>query len=99
MSEMEECEIIECARINLTTCKLLPPPVNSSNMYLSSDELDNLYDDDGCFYTEMLRKTYRYETYMKFSLCMGILTIGKEKFHSIFQKVDKVNTWGIIERK
>ena len=99
MSEMEECEIIECARINLTTCKLLPPPVNSSNMYLSSDELDNLYDDDGCFYTEMLRKTYRYETYMKFSLCMGILTIGKENSHSIFQKVDKVNTWGIIARK
>merc|ERR1711963_262973 len=28
----------------------------------------------------MLRKTFRYETYMKFSLCMGILTIVSASF-------------------
>ena len=73
-----DCRAVNCSEIDLSTCRPFPYESysNESEEYLAEDQL-NLYDEDGCFYTDMLRSTRRYETYMNFSLCMGILTIGK----------------------
>ena len=79
---MDHCERVNCSSINISVCTPVqflpyePLSYNSSEIYLSDDELS--YDEEGCFYTDRLRRTYRYETYLKFSLCMGILTIGRE---------------------
>ena len=73
-----DCRAVNCSEIDLSTCRPFPYESysNESEEYLAEDQI-NLYDEDGCFYTDMLRSTRRYETYMNFSLCMGILTIGK----------------------
>ena len=80
---MEECKPYNgtmCHDINLTTCSPLPFDPFSNESQVSQEDLDSLYDEEGCFFTHVLRKTQRYETYMKFSLCMGILTIGRYPF-------------------
>ena len=73
-----DCRAVNCSEIDLSTCRPFPYESysNETEEYLAEDQI-NLYDEDGCFYTDMLRSTRRYETYMNFSLCMGILTIGK----------------------
>lgn len=72
------CEIVNCSVIDVTSCSpIYEPGPNTSELYLAEDqELDTLYDEEGCFYTDILRETNSYKTYMKFSLWMGILTIG-----------------------
>ena len=72
------CEIVNCSVIDVTSCSpIYEPGPNTSELYLADDqELDTLYDEEGCFYTDILRETNSYKTYMKFSLWMGILTIG-----------------------
>ena len=72
------CEIVNCSVIDVTSCSpIYEPGPNTSELYLAEDqELDTLYDEEGCFYTDVLRETNSYKAYMKFSLWMGILTIG-----------------------
>merc|ERR1712198_98764 len=79
------CDVVSnCTDVNLSTCTPYRFEIingNSSTQdYLTETELAELYDEQGCFYTEMLRRTHRYETYMKFSLCMGIMTIVSGMF-------------------
>jgi len=76
-----DCRAVNCSEIDLSTCRPFPYESysNESEEYLAEDQI-NLYDEDGCFYTDMLRSTRRYETYMNFSLCMGILTIVSGSF-------------------
>ena len=76
-----ECSVANCSNINLTSCQPLfsyDVYSNESEDYLMEEDLIDLYDEDGCFYTDLQRRTQRYETYMNFSLCMGILTIGRQ---------------------
>ena len=83
------CEIVNnCSKIDLSTCSPIYAPVpNTSALYLEDGRgLDTLYDEKGCFYTDILRETNSYNAYMKFSLWMGILTIGMRSHR--FLRVD-----------
>ena len=56
------CEIGDCSLINITTCERnFQDLVNES----SPDEADEIYDENGCFYTERLRGTEEYDNYLK----------------------------------
>ena len=92
---MAECKPYNgtmCHDINLTTCSPLPYDPFGNESQVSQEDLDTLYDEEGCFFTHVLRKTNRYETYMKFSLCMGILTIGRYPYSltSVCKDIDNI---------
>ena len=72
------CEIVNCSVIDVDTCSpIYEPGPNTSELFLEEGlGLDTLYDEEGCFYTDILRETNSYKAYMTFSLWMGILTIG-----------------------
>ena len=76
------CEIVNCSVIDVSTCSpFYEPGPNTSELYPEEDQaLDTLYDEEGCFYTDVLRETHSYKKYMTFSLWMGIMTIGKDRF-------------------
>ena len=72
------CEIVNCSVIDAASCSpIYDPGPNTSELFLEEGlGLDTLYDEEGCFYTDILRETNSYKAYMTFSLWMGILTIG-----------------------
>ena len=72
------CEVVNCSVIDADTCSpIYEPGPNTSELFLEEGlGLDTLYDEEGCFYTDILRETNSYKAYMTFSLWMGILTIG-----------------------
>ena len=78
LMDSEQCEQANCSLINISTCSPLPT-------FNGNRSREPFYDDEGCFYTDGLRKTEEYLTYMKFSLFMGILTLGRVKW---FDKKD-----------
>ena len=80
------CEIVNCSVIDVSTCSpIYEPGPNTSELYLEEDqELYTLYDEEGCFYTDILRETNSYKKYMTFSLWMGIMTIGKDWLHRLY---------------
>ena len=62
------CELGDCQSINRTTCEKLPLVQN-----MSGNESEELYDEDGCFFTHQLRGTADYQVYLQ--VCQKIFSI------------------------
>ena len=54
------CEVGDCDTINRSTCEKLTFVENTS-----ANGSEELYDEDGCFFTHQLRGTADYEVYLK----------------------------------